>query len=265
MKTLGYPVVVKPTTQGSTVGLSVVKRPEDLAAALALAAQYEGETMIEQFIPGREMTCGVLGDDALAPGEIFVQGEVFDYQSKYQGQAREVFPADLTREQTNDIRDLALRVHRALKLTGYSRSDFRLDDAGRFWCLEVNTLPGHDVHQPAAAVGRGGRHRLPGAVRAHLSTGHRPARREKTGPAALSDVCPRPGLLDRARQRGAFRAGGGSRRSRPREGRISEPSQTVGTRRAVHARHSRRGSRQSGTARRSVPATLDDAAGAAGR
>ena len=146
--------------QGSTVGLSVVRRPEDLAAALDLAAQYEGETMIEQFIPGRELTCGVLGDEALAPGEIFVPGEVFDYQSKYQkGGASEVFPADLTREQTNDIRDLSLRVHRALKLSGYSRSDFRLDDAGRFWCLEVNTLPGMTatslLPQSAAAVGIG--------------------------------------------------------------------------------------------------------------
>ena len=158
--TLGYPVVVKPTMQGSTVGLSVVRRPEDLAAALALAAQYEGETMIEQFIPGRELTCGVLGDEALAPGEIFVPGEVFDYQSKYQhGGASEVFPADLTREQTNDLRDLALRVHRALKLSGYSRSDFRLDGAGRFWCLEVNTLPGMTatslLPQSAAAMGIG--------------------------------------------------------------------------------------------------------------
>ena len=157
---LGYPVVVKPAMQGSTVGLSVVKRPEDLAAALALAARYEGETMIEQFIPGRELTCGVLGDEALAPGEIFVPGEVFDYQSKYQkGGANEVFPADLTREQTNDIRDLSLRVHRALKLSGYSRSDFRLDGAGRFWCLEVNTLPGMTatslLPQSAAAVGIG--------------------------------------------------------------------------------------------------------------
>jgi D-alanine-D-alanine ligase len=156
--TLGYPVVVKPTMQGSTVGLTVVRREEELPAALELAARYEGETMIEQFIPGRELTCGVLGDEALAPGEIFATGEVFDYQSKYQkGKASEVFPAELTREQTNDIRDLALRVHRALKLTGYSRSDFRLDEAGRFWCLEVNTLPGMTatslLPQSAAAVG----------------------------------------------------------------------------------------------------------------
>ena len=157
---LGFPVVVKPTMQGSTVGLSVVKRPEDLAAALALAGEYGGEIMIEQFIPGREFTCGVLGDEALVPGEIFPKGEVFDYESKYQsGGAKEVFPADLTPEQTAEMRRLSLLVHRALKLTGYSRSDFRMDDAGRFWCLEVNTLPGMTttslLPQSAGAMGIG--------------------------------------------------------------------------------------------------------------
>ncbi len=157
---LGYPVVVKPTMQGSTVGLSVVKRPEDLAAALTLAEKYGGETMIEQFIPGRELTCGVLGDEALIPGEIFPKGEIFDYASKYQsGGAKEIFPADLTPGQTEEVRRLSLLVHRALKLTGYSRSDFRLDEAGRFWCLEVNTLPGMTatslLPQSAGALGIG--------------------------------------------------------------------------------------------------------------
>ncbi len=157
---LGFPVVVKPTMQGSTVGLSVVKRPEDLDAALALAAEYGGEIMIEQFIPGRELTCGVLGDEALMPGEIFPTGEIFDYASKYQsGGAKEVFPADLTPEQTAEVRRLSLLIHRALKLTGYSRSDFRMDDAGRFWCLEVNTLPGMTatslLPQSAGAMGIG--------------------------------------------------------------------------------------------------------------
>ena len=157
---LGFPVVVKPTMQGSTVGLSVVKRPEDLDAALELAGRYEGEIMIEQFIPGRELTCGVLGDEALMPGEIFPKGEVFDYESKYQsGGAKEVFPADLTPGQTEEVRRLSLLVHRALKLTGYSRSDFRMDESGRFWCLEVNTLPGMTatslLPQSASAMGVG--------------------------------------------------------------------------------------------------------------
>ncbi len=157
---LGYPVVVKPTMQGSTVGLSVVKRPADLDAALALAAKYGGEIMVEQFIPGRELTCGVLGGEALVPGEIFPAGEIFDYQSKYQkGGAKEVFPADLSEELTAEVRRLSLLVHRALKLTGYSRSDFRLDEAGRLWCLEVNTLPGMTatslLPQSAGALGIG--------------------------------------------------------------------------------------------------------------
>ena len=157
---LGYPVVVKPIMQGSTVGLSVVKRPEDLDGALELARRYGSEIMLERFIPGRELTCGVLGDEALAPGEIFPKGEIFDYESKYQsGGAKEVFPADLTPEQTAECRRLSLLVHQALKLTGYSRSDFRLDEAGRFWCLEVNTLPGMTatslLPQSAEAMGIG--------------------------------------------------------------------------------------------------------------
>ena len=159
-KKLGFPVVVKPTMQGSTVGLSVVQKVEDLEKALALAREYgaERDIMVEQFIPGRELTCGVLGDEALVPGEIFPQGEIFDYQSKYQsGGATEVFPADLPGELAEEVRRLALRVHQALKLTGYSRSDFRLDPEGRLWCLEVNTLPGMTatslLPQSAAAAG----------------------------------------------------------------------------------------------------------------
>lgn len=157
---LGFPVVVKPIMQGSTVGLSVVRKAAELPAALKLAGEYgrESEIMVEQFIPGRELTCGVLGDEALVPGEIFPQGEIFDYQSKYQsGGAAEVFPADLPAAVSEEVRRLALRIHRALKLTGYSRSDFRLDAEGRLWCLEVNTLPGMTatslLPQSAAAAG----------------------------------------------------------------------------------------------------------------
>jgi D-alanine-D-alanine ligase len=76
-------------------------------------------------------------------GEIVSGGEVFDYASKYQeGGAQEIFPADLTDEQTRTIQELSLRAHRALKLEGFSRADFRMDADGGLWCLEVNTLPG---------------------------------------------------------------------------------------------------------------------------
>jgi D-alanine-D-alanine ligase len=140
---IGYPAVVKPSKQGSTVGLTIVKQPADVDAAIEEAYRFDDEVMIERFIPGRELTVPVLGDEPLPVGEIFPKNEIFDYESKYQaGGAEEVFPADLTGPQTVAVQMLALKAHRALKLRGFSRIDFRLDAQGEFWCLEANTLPG---------------------------------------------------------------------------------------------------------------------------
>ena len=156
---LGYPVVVKPNKQGSTVGLTVVKEAGRLQAAIAEAFRHDDEVMLERFVPGRELTCGVLAEQALAVGEITPRrGEIFDYESKYQhGGADEVFPAELTEEQTRTIQELSLRAHRALKLEGFSRVDYRMDSEGGIWCLEVNTLPGMTstslLPQSAAAAG----------------------------------------------------------------------------------------------------------------
>ena len=157
-RTLGWPAVVKPSKQGSTVGLSVVKRPEDYAAALALAAQYDDEVMIEAFVPGRELTVGVLEGRALPVGEIIPAHEIFDYECKYTpGMSREIFPADLPEAVSAESGRLALLAHEALKLGGYSRVDFRLTPEGRLFCLEVNTLPGMTatslLPQAARAVG----------------------------------------------------------------------------------------------------------------
>ncbi|MDQ7914596.1 D-alanine--D-alanine ligase [Pseudomonas sp. 102515] len=157
--TLGFPVIVKPSQQGSTVGLSKVSRAEDLQPAIELALRYDREVMIERFVAGRELTVGVLGDQPLAVGEIVLgQSGVFDYTSKYQPKgAVEVFPAEVSPEIAEEARRLALAAHRALKLDGYSRADFRLDAEGRLWCLEVNTLPGMTatslLPQSAAAMG----------------------------------------------------------------------------------------------------------------
>ncbi|NMZ44631.1 D-alanine--D-alanine ligase [Pseudomonas oryzihabitans] len=157
--TLGFPVIVKPSQQGSTVGLSKVSRAEDLQPAIELALRYDREVMIERFVAGRELTVGVLGDQPLAVGEIVLgQSGVFDYTSKYQPKgAVEVFPAEVSAEIAEEARRLALAAHRALKLDGYSRADFRLDAEGRLWCLEVNTLPGMTatslLPQSAAAMG----------------------------------------------------------------------------------------------------------------
>lgn len=140
---LGWPVVVKPNKQGSTVGLSVVRNADELPAALELAGRFDSEVMVEKFIAGRELTVGILEDQALPVGEIFTEGDIFDYRAKYQqGGAREVFPAHLSPEAAEDIQQLAVRAHHALKLGVYSRIDFRMDSEGRFWCLEANSLPG---------------------------------------------------------------------------------------------------------------------------
>ncbi|MEN1687111.1 D-alanine--D-alanine ligase, partial [Pseudomonas aeruginosa] len=158
---LGFPLVVKPNSQGSTVGLSIVHSQAELQPAIELAGRYGDEVMLERFVAGREVTVGVLDDQALPVGEILLGGqEVFDYEHKYQaGAVREVFPADLPPAIAAEAQRLALKVHRALKLSGYSRTDFRLDEQGRLWCLEVNTLPGMTatslLPQAAAAAGIG--------------------------------------------------------------------------------------------------------------
>lgn len=156
---LGFPVIVKPNAEGSTVGLTLVREAGELAPAIAAAAEFDRTVLIERYVEGRELTVGVLEDRALAVGEIIsATGPIFDYQAKYQaGAAQEIFPADLTPEQTERARELALRAHRALKLECYSRADFRMDAAGELWCLEVNTLPGLTsgslLPRSAAAVG----------------------------------------------------------------------------------------------------------------
>nr|AIA18520.1 D-alanine--D-alanine ligase [uncultured bacterium] len=146
-QTLGLPVVVKPSKQGSTVGLTVVKRREDFDAAVTEAWRYDDEGMIEQFIPGRELTVGVLGGQALPVGEIKPKHEIYDYECKYTaGMAEEEFPAKLTGEQTMRVQEQAVAAFKALKLSGCARIDFRLavtdDGEGDFYCLEANTLPG---------------------------------------------------------------------------------------------------------------------------
>jgi D-alanine-D-alanine ligase len=155
---LGWPVVVKPNKQGSTVGLTVVREPSQLAPAIERAHAFDSEVMIEKFIPGREFTVGILDGVALPVGEIIAPGEVFDYQAKYQkGGAREVFPADIPAAESKTMQEYAVRAHSVLKLGSYSRIDFRRDSAGRFWCLEANSLPGMTatslLPQAAAAAG----------------------------------------------------------------------------------------------------------------
>jgi D-alanine-D-alanine ligase len=160
IQALGLPVVVKPSKVGSTVGLTVVQEQRGIEPAVATALQFDDEVLMERFVPGRELTVGVLGERALAVGEIIPQHEIFDYECKYTpGMSRETFPADLPPGIARRLQELAETVHRALKLRDFSRVDFRLDDAGAPHCLEANTLPGLTptslFPQSAAAVGIG--------------------------------------------------------------------------------------------------------------
>lgn len=141
---LGFPVIVKPNGQGSTVGLTLVKNAEALAAAIESAARFDSSVMIERYIDGRELTVGILDDVPLAVGEIVPKaGPIFDYAAKYQaGGAEEIFPAPIPPETARRVQELGLAAHRALKLDCYSRADFRMDRDGGLWCLEMNTLPG---------------------------------------------------------------------------------------------------------------------------
>ena len=155
---LGYPLVVKPAAGGSTLGLTVVRAEEGLSEAVEVAGRFDDEVMAEAFVRGREITVGVVGEEALPVGEIIPEHDIFDYECKYQPElARELFPADLPEAQAARARELALRVHRALKLSGFSRVDFILDGDGEPWCLEANALPGMTSNSllPKAAAAAG--------------------------------------------------------------------------------------------------------------
>ncbi len=140
---LGWPVIVKPSKQGSSVGLTLVRKAQDLDNAVKLAGHYDDEVMAEQFIPGRELTVGVLGDVPLPVGEIVPKHELFDYETKYTpGMSDETFPAKIDTLLARQLQEYALMAHRALKLSGYSRVDFRVTPEGDVFCLEANSLPG---------------------------------------------------------------------------------------------------------------------------
>ena len=154
----GWPIVVKPNTEGSTVGLTIVSREDDLGDALALAFEYGDEVLVEQYIPGRELTVALLGDEPLPIVEITPQGGHYDYESKYTaGKSQYACPAELPEPLAARIRELGLRAAQALGCHGVARADFRLSPAGEPYCLEVNTIPGMTPTSlvPIAARARG--------------------------------------------------------------------------------------------------------------
>ena len=137
------PVVVKPCSGGSSIGVYIASTEKEYTEALEKTFSYEDEAVVEQYIKGREFACGIIGGQTLPPIEIIPKTGFFDYANKYQdGAADEVCPAQISRELQDRMRELTKRAYDALKLDVYSRADFILDDGGNLYCLEMNTLPG---------------------------------------------------------------------------------------------------------------------------
>ena len=142
-RTLPLPVVVKPVRQGSSVGVSRVKREEDWPAALEAALGYDDIALVEEFIPGRELTVGVVGDTVLPVIEIVAPDGFFDFHAKYtKGVSQHVIPAPISEETARQCRAAALATFRALGCAGMGRVDIRLHPDGRIFVLELNNIPG---------------------------------------------------------------------------------------------------------------------------
>ncbi len=138
-----FPLVVKPASEGSTIGVSILRRQSDWQAALRRAHAHDREAVVETYIPGRELTISVLDGTALPPVEIVPQGGFYDYTAKYtKGQSRYLCPAPLSRAIQRRLSQLAVDAYRILGCEGAVRVDFRLTPRDQPYVLEVNTIPG---------------------------------------------------------------------------------------------------------------------------
>jgi len=155
------PYFIKPNSQGSSVGSSMVKNKSDLKKAVNKAAKYDSQVLIEEYIKGTEITCSVIGNSNPEPLpliEIVSENDFFDYQSKYlSNKTREVVPARLPITTTKKIQELGMKVYKILGCRGFSRIDMILAEDGRPYVLEVNTIPGLTKSSlfPKAAIAAG--------------------------------------------------------------------------------------------------------------
>ncbi|HEX6572871.1 MAG TPA: D-alanine--D-alanine ligase [Steroidobacteraceae bacterium] len=154
---LGLPVIVKPACEGSSVGITRCFKDADLAAAVDLAARYEGPLLVEQLVQGDEFTVAVLGSEALPSIRIVPAGEYYDYHAKYVADDTQYLCPGLAGAAEQELQTLALAAFFAVGCSGWGRVDFMRDRAGKPWLLEVNTAPGMTSHSlvPKAARQRG--------------------------------------------------------------------------------------------------------------
>lgn len=157
-KFFGYPCVVKPNDQGSTVGLTICRGEREVENSIKLASQFSGKVLIEEYIPGREVTVGLLGQQTLPVLEIVPKHGLYDYEAKYtEGMSQYIVPADIPEDVAHHLQHQALLAFNSVNCSNYARVDFRLTNDNKNYCLEVNTLPGMTSHslipKMAKAVG----------------------------------------------------------------------------------------------------------------
>lgn len=157
-ETVGFPCVIKPASAGSSVGVTMVDCLDELTDAIEAAGRYGTDILAERRVFGRELTVSVLGGRVLPAVEILTKEGFYDYENKYQpGAVEELCPAALALYEASALADAAKRGFDALRLSGYARFDFIMDDAGTPWCLEANALPGMTqtslLPRAAASVG----------------------------------------------------------------------------------------------------------------
>ncbi len=163
VRQFGLPVVIKPVREGSSLGLTLARTEQELAAGIDTALAHDTDIMIEKYISGRELTVGVIGNDELealpvieiVPGEEYA---FFDYDAKYKpGATQEICPAEIDDDIRETAQQYALAAHKTLRLRGYSRTDMMLGDDGAFYLLETNTIPGMTATSlmPQAAAAHG--------------------------------------------------------------------------------------------------------------
>lgn len=140
---LKFPIVVKPASNGSSVGVSIVNSKIELREAVEKCKIYEDEILMEEYIKGREFSVGILNGKALMPIEIIPKEGFYDYKNKYQqGKTEEICPPNLKEDKIEEMKKIAIKVHKSLKIGSYSRIDFIMDESENFYVLEANTLPG---------------------------------------------------------------------------------------------------------------------------
>jgi len=151
---LGLPIIIKPVNEGSSIGMTKVKSVKDLGTAIKLATEFDAEVIAERWITGEEYTVAVLGNKALPVIQLKTPHEFYDFEAKYQSNTTEYLcPCDLSEQDEKECQQLALEAFNGLRMSGWGRVDFMRDEAGQFYLLEANSIPGMTDHSlvPMAA------------------------------------------------------------------------------------------------------------------